>query len=155
MPATITASLLKRLGEAADGYRTGADIWCAAEIAFPHELEVFPTEQEAKQYCSQQGTQYEVFGPYCTPVDARKAVSGRVLNIKVTVESGGTTKDIDIDPNEVDALFWGESSADKFVFPYYTSLYGVEKAAQMKRDFLTSQAVIFGHTDGTRWLPRT
>ncbi len=82
----------------------------------------------------------------------RKDARSQIQEIVVVLKQG---KKITIDPLEVDCLFWGEASFDKFVFPYYAQLYGVEHAAKMKKETITNdEAIIFGHTDGTRWLPK-
>lgn len=149
----MTASLLKRVAEAADGYRSGNEIWIVAATKFPHELEVFKIDTEAQEYKKQKSRTHEIFGPFMTgSPTAMSSSRSQIKEIVVTLKTG---KKINIDPNECDSLFWSESAFDKFVFPYYSQLYGVEHAAKMRKETVAnSEAVIFGHTDGTRWLPR-
>ena len=151
----LSASLLKRLGEAADGYRDGREVWCVAATKFPHDLEVFFSESEANKYHSDHTRTHSVFGPFKTgsEVSASSEV-GEVVEITVTIKVAGKKKDVKIDPKKIDCLFWSESAIDKFVFPYYAQLFGVEHAAKMrKQSFGQGGPILAGHTDGTRWLP--
>ena len=60
MPAT----LLKRLGAAVDGYRTGKPLWVVADTAFPHHVWAVPTSGQiaAKLAAGRPGAM--AFGPY-------------------------------------------------------------------------------------------
>lgn len=66
---TMTASLLKRLGEAVDGYRTGERVWVVAAWRFPNRvLGVFTNRDSAAVVGGVAG--YAVFGPYTAPPDS-------------------------------------------------------------------------------------
>jgi len=142
MKKDITASLLKRLGEAADGYRGENDIYIVASYTFPHELSVFNSESKAKEYYSiLDQDENNIFGPYNTPIE--NPPTDTIISIIVNIEKDdGSVNEIILDPKEYDALFFSESAKDKFLYPYYTNLYGVEFAAKMKKD---SIAAAVGH----------
>lgn len=149
----LSASLLKRLAEAADGFRDGREIWCVAATKFPHELEVFFSEVEADALCKVRTKTHSVFGPFKTGSEtARLAVRPEIIEISVTIKEGGKTKQVKVDPKEVDCLFWSESAVDKFVIPYYARLYGVEHAAKMRKTFAAERKALSGHDRKTRWL---
>jgi hypothetical protein len=149
----LSASLLKRLGEAADGYRNGREIWCVVATKFPHDLEVFFSEAEANKDCKTKAKTHAVFGPFLSGGVQKDGNASEITDITLTIKQGGKSKKIKIDPKNMDCIFWSESAVDKFVFPYYAQLYGVEHTAKMRKA-ITSEGgvVICGHTDGTRWI---
>jgi hypothetical protein len=68
---TMSASLLKRLGEAVDGYRTGQPVWVVAGYSFPHEvLGVVSTETVARAIKDSAGPGFGVFGSYTSTRDS-------------------------------------------------------------------------------------
>lgn len=151
MTRQVPASLLKVLGEAADGYRTGEAIYIAASYNFPHELEVFEDEQDAEAYVQQSDKtpDWGVFGPYVTNQVERLTAGTdyEILSIKVSIRKNGKEEEIEIDPKESDLLVWSESAMDKFIYPYYVQLYGIEAVSELKLLGLAR------HDRKTRWLP--
>ncbi|MGH7569778.1 MAG: hypothetical protein ACREL9_12575 [Gemmatimonadales bacterium] len=66
----LSAAMLKRLGEAVDGYRTGYPYWVTMSLVFPHRvLGVFPSPDSAVAAAQRGGREYGVFGPYYAAVD--------------------------------------------------------------------------------------
>ena len=65
-----TASLLKRLGSAVDGYRTGRPVWVVASVRFPNDVGgVFFSVAAADSAVSQFSGPYRRFGPFTAPTD--------------------------------------------------------------------------------------
>jgi hypothetical protein len=70
-PAAMAASLLRRLAEAVDGYRSGETLFVAAAWRFPHEVAgVFTSSRQATEVARRKGVEYGVFGPYFAPPDS-------------------------------------------------------------------------------------
>lgn len=181
----MSATLLRRLGEAVDGYRTGNPVFVVAQFEFPHEVLGVFTRAQAMQVAHGAGAGYMVFGPYVAPEDngeepyvlVRRHSSDSIVNpnavVPPTCPKGGIhrpdsycpprdsirsfvalpvseIRDIAITvhmnngqevvsawrPNEIDAVFLTLSAFDKFAIPYYTSVFGAEYAAQIRRDYV-------------------
>lgn len=67
---TMTASLLKRLGEAVDGSRTGAPVWVVAAWRFPHRVLGVFANREVAAAATRRLAGYGLFGPYIAPPDS-------------------------------------------------------------------------------------
>jgi hypothetical protein len=128
---------LRRLAEAADGYRDGTDRFVVAAREFPHRIAgVFLTIGEAETVAADSSTSnvhYEVFGPYRTAAEA--GVSPEIDNVDSVVAyyTGGEKKTYD--GKEYDALFWGLSAFDKFVAPYLTSVARADYAQSQRQAY--------------------
>jgi hypothetical protein len=71
-PRPMSASLLRRLAAAADGYRTGAPVWIVASYDRPNPVAgAFPDSLSAARAATELRSRgpYAVFGPYVTPQD--------------------------------------------------------------------------------------
>jgi hypothetical protein len=142
-----SASLLRRLGEAADGYRDGKDRYIVADRRFPHKVAgIFRTFAEAQSLANARGGSYGAFGPFRTFDDPPDYSAGPsdVLEVIVRRKDGERRYSAD----SVDALFWSLSAFDKFVVPYLAVVYGPQYAAQQrelyrlgKSPFASSQEV--------------
>ena len=67
----MTSSLLKRLGSAVDGYRTGRQVWVVASVRFPNDVGgVFSSVAAADSAVLQFGGPYRRFGPFIAPTDS-------------------------------------------------------------------------------------
>jgi hypothetical protein len=67
----MSASLLRRLAEAVDGYRSGEALYVVAAWHFPHEVAgVFPSRALASEAVRRKGLDYAAFGPYFAPPDS-------------------------------------------------------------------------------------
>lgn len=147
--ADISASLLRRIAEAADGHRTGEPIWVVAEDAPPHDAEVFDTAAEADAAAQRDG--WSAHGPYRTPRDDDDELI-TVLSVRVRL-SDGTEREIGIE-SDVDALFFSRSAVEKFAVPYYAHVGGVERAAAILGTDTSGTGHVRGHDRNTRWLPK-
>lgn len=123
----MSASLLKRVAEAAAGLRDGRRVWFIADRGFPHALEAFHDEDEADAALARSAGSHVKVGPCLSPDD--HAGRERIEWIKVKIE--GREQPVEFDPEKIDALFFSRSALDKFFYPYYTALYGPEEAARM------------------------
>lgn len=147
----ISATLLKRLGEAAHGYRGTPEVYIAAEVADAGGLEVFTSEVEASKYISSK-EDWQVFGPYgsASPTSGTERRISSV-EVKLTYQDGETrTKSY---PADTDAVFLSMSAIEKFAIPYYTQLYGVEYAAAMWQRMAKFAHEDGGHIKKTTWIP--
>jgi hypothetical protein len=67
----MPASLLRRLAEAVDGYRSGDALFVVAAWHFPHDVAgVFGNARQATEIARRKGVDYGVFGPYFAPPDS-------------------------------------------------------------------------------------
>lgn len=166
-PDTVpSVLLLKRLAEAVDGTRTGAQVWVVGSYAAPHRiLGTFETRATAQALADSAGGWFRVFGPYLTQRDPGKFVAwlsrcehdgrtsvmdsllGRtsicpeipvfrlddVDGVTISFRLRGTpdVQTIPVRPG-TDAVFFTLSALDKFVFPYYVRILGVEETSAMR-----------------------
>jgi hypothetical protein len=165
---TTTATLLKRLGEAVDGYRTGRQVWVSASFAtIPEVVGVFNSQEEAAHAVSGRVC-FHVFGPYLARPDSGGShemmfLSGpihfpdsrypfdslgqavpldSVVSITVTTHLKKGPDIVRTYPAwAVDALFFTMPAVDKFVLPYYERLYGAAYAATLRQRSLR----VFGY----------
>jgi hypothetical protein len=140
----LSATLARRLAEAADGLRNVNQVFFIAGYAFPHPIKDFPDLPSAQTYFSEKGfseNEYSIFGPYKTTDDVEKLNLTGVENIEkvdLTIHfKNGDQQNVSL-PGSIDSIFFNLSSFEKFVFPYYCHLYGVEYAKKL-RDNLISQ----------------
>ena len=140
--SSIPASLAKRLGEAADGYRNTGTVYFVAGYKAPHKIKAFFELQEAQDFLSNLNSdEFEIFGPFDTidelkefPVIKPENIKSIGLHIKY---NDGTEHESTLHGN-IDSIFLSLSSFDKFIFPYYSHVYGVDYAKRL-RDKLIAQ----------------
>jgi len=130
-----SASLLRRLAEAADGFRDGRPRWVVIHRRGDrghHDVRgVFRTFQEASFEAQRAGPEYAVFGPFVTVDDPPDKSSTETDVVEVIVrQKNGVEKRFSAD--SVDALFWTLAAFDKFIAPYLTSVDGVRYAAEQR-----------------------
>lgn len=125
----LPASLLKRVAQAADGFRNGRRVWFVVERAFPHAIATFFQEAEAKAAVDDNGESHVLVGPYRTPVGPSSMDRVEWIDVKLA----GREKPLRYNGESVDALFFSQSALDKFFYPYYTAVYGPEYAAEMRK----------------------
>jgi len=144
----IPASLLRRLGEAADGYRDGQPKWVAANRTFPHKVAgVFPTLADAQAAAERAGSSYDAFGPFQTvddPPDSSSVGSENVVAVIVVKEGG---KQVRYGADSVDAIFWSLAAFDKFIVPYLASVSGAREAAKQRELYRTGQSPFANSTE--------
>jgi hypothetical protein len=136
-----SASLVRRLAEAADGYRDGKDKFVVAQRESQnghHEvLGVFSTSQEAETVAGRAGPAYGVYGPFRTRNDAKEYPSSERVDTVIVVFRDG--KRLRFLGDSVDALFWSLPAFDKFVVPYLSLISGAPYAAQQRELFRSGQ----------------
>lgn len=133
----MSAAVLRRLAEAADGYRTGETVYFVMSVAPPHEvIGTHPDASSAaaeaaratKEYGGEQ--RFAVSPPCTTPPDHPR--TGEVLSVSIRVRTPGGEEQITIEPRTHDALFWSLAAIDKLVIPYYALIHGVAEAARLR-----------------------
>lgn len=149
---SLPASLLRRLGEAADGYRTGLPVWIVADPNYPHDVQgVYGSDTAADSARLIFAPDYEVYGPYrtetdfgrtgqplvmwCKRPDSRwceqpgRSVFDREQVLRMTVLillANGDTVTFEYNPDSVEAFFTSFGGIERLVIPYYSRLNGIE-----------------------------
>jgi hypothetical protein len=126
-------SLLKRVAEAASGRRNGKPVWFVADRTFPHKVREHADEVSADADVATKGDGHVKLGPYTSAHETPHKKEIEYVKVKVAGHP-----EVTVDLNRTDALFFSLSALDKFVYPYYTSLYGPETAANMRKSFVSS-----------------
>jgi hypothetical protein len=130
-----SASLLRRLAEAADGFRDGKPRWVVIHRRGDrghHDVRgVFMTFQEASFTAQRAGPEYAAFGPFVTVDDPRDESSSDEDVVEVIVRQKNKVEKR-FSADSVDALFWTLAAFDKFIAPYLTSVDGVRYAAEQR-----------------------
>src|SRR5262245_61139632 len=121
--APLSASLLLRVAEAADGVRDGKPRWFVVSRTAPYDLTAFEDEKTARAALKKKkpAADYALTGPYVAGGEpaVRKAARKKKDKIKsVQIHYEGKKKPLVIDPAKVDAIFLSESAKDKFLYPY-------------------------------------
>jgi len=130
---TVSATMLKVLGEAADGARTAQPVFFVADYRFPHQVVgPFDSLAQAQRVQTDSGTNFGIFGPYTTRKDPAPSGGSRIIGITITVARGAHRDTLTVDPQKVDALFFSAAAIDKFVIPYYGRTYGSEYAQKLR-----------------------
>jgi hypothetical protein len=138
MSTNQSSTLARRLAEAADGLRNTDPVYFVAGYAFPHSIKDFPDYSSAEAYLKENKyslDDFGIFGPYQTKDDLEnyKLVDIREIS-KVTLIvhfKDGTERKISL-PGGIDSIFFNLSAFEKFVFPYYCHLFGVEYAKELR-----------------------
>lgn len=139
-----TAAAARRAAEAAAGLRNGKQVWFVLRNDEPHRLQAHYSEQDAAGALAKAGAGYVKMGPYLTDPDA--GVSKKKKKIEwIKVKLVGDPKEYSLDPETRDALFWSVAAMDKFMLPYYTMVYGPERAAAIRKQYLESDAAFECH----------
>src|SRR5262245_14505889 len=129
----LSASILRRVAEAADGFRDGKPHWFVVTLEAPHKAVPFDSAAAARTGQKKMGAGTVVLGPYVTQPEPRpkklaarkKAKAKKVARIEIYYE--GVKKPVVIDPSKADAIFLGASALDKFAYPYYSRIHGVAR----------------------------
>ena len=154
----VTALLLKRIGEAVDGYRSGGPVWVVAQIRFPNDVAgVFESKDDADALSQRSGARLEVFGPFTTTSDFNgkrlfatqplmkplksafdilvEAVPlDSVTGVEVVVRTrDGYSHTHEYDPRTLEALFFTMAAVDKLLIPYHSRILGASYAAEEQR----------------------
>lgn len=151
---TLSAAILKRVGDAVDGYRTGETVWVVVSFTPPHRVDTVVASLEvANRRRATLGRDYHVLGPYRTATDYNAGQPpmffffchdwdsdpcnfeyaletpawdyGATDSIVVSVYRAGDTWRRQFPRGSVDALFFTLAAADKFYFPYLAQVHGL------------------------------
>ena len=136
-----SASLLRRLAEAADGFRDGQPKFVVAAVEFPHRvLGVFGDSLAADslaQDSSSGSLHFKTFGPYLTVLEPGvDSLLDNVDSVVVYHSNEGPTVYLGKD---YDALFWGLPAFDKFVASYLTRVSNTQYADSIRTLYKTGQ----------------
>jgi hypothetical protein len=158
-----TVTLLKRVAEAVDGHRTGGDVFVVVNHDSATVDAVVPTNREATALANRLGQGHGVVGPvrgsidlgpmgsyvpsYCVHdgftsemrlkiCNSVPMLRGEILSMSLVVKMrNGSTRTINL-PNGSDAIFLSMSAYDKFVFPYYARIIGVDATAAWRQQMI-------------------
>lgn len=159
-PRAVSAMLLRRLAEAADGHRN-REAWFVARYSPVGDtcMDVFDlsphaSEEEARAALAEKEfpDDYGVFGPYLTDDGTRPTF--RIHDIEIRLRhsrTGQLQRPLRIEGHRFDALFYSLSALEKFAIPYYARLHGPAYAEQMRRDFLAKDFYLMGHLPLTEY----
>jgi hypothetical protein len=137
-----SASLLRRLAEAADGFRDGQPRFVVAAVEFPHRvLGVFSDSLAADSVSQDSSTgslHFKAFGPYRTQLE--DGVDTLLDNVdSVWVFHRNDPSPTRYQGKDYDALFWGLPAFDKFVAPYLTAVSGATYADSVRELYKTGE----------------
>lgn len=154
-PPVMSPRLLKRLAEAARGpFGTGDQYWvCRFEPdATTRKFDIdgpFPDKAAAEAALNGKGSGFGVFGPFRREPKQTQGVNQTPVEIlSITVKVKGH-EDIDVDPKEFDALFWGAPAVEKFVLPYYASSADLAYAETVRKEYEDGRAFLLAHSNDT------
>lgn len=150
----ISASLLSRLSEAADGIRNNEEIYFVAQLEPAgddgHDIVGhFPSVQHAFDDNDAQPLlltgDYMIFGPFKTmdDPDYKKKPIAKII----VVPKGG--KELHLSGDKFDCIFWSLSAIDKFVVPYYTASGDLKKAKKVRDKFMDENTLAGIHIPGS------
>ncbi len=151
-----TVTLLKRIAEAVDSRRTGRSVFVVTNMDSMNVTAVVDTRGDADAIVSRLGSRYDVQGPFRTGIDLgpiedivpadcvhdgfmsvmrTKICNDDIIRLRdvaamslVLTKRDGTSRTISL-PLSTNAIFLNLSAWDKFVFPYYEKIIGLEATA--------------------------
>lgn len=139
---SLSASLARRLAEAADGFRNVDQVFFIAGYQLPHLIFDFPDLKSANDYFSEKGLlkkEYGIFGPYKTIdelADLNLLGVEEIEKIDLVIHlENGCTQSVTLS-GKIDSIFLNLSAFDKFVFPYYCHVSGVDFAKEMREKLI-------------------
>jgi hypothetical protein len=138
----ISATLARRLAEAADGFRNLDEVFFIAQYQYPYTVLDFLTLAAAEQKFNDDQlspNDYGIFGPYKTLDDVytiglRGVEDITSVEMKIHFKDGGYEERTL--PGGIDSIFFNLSSLDKFIFPYYCHVYGADYAKKLRDDII-------------------
>lgn len=154
-PPVMSPRLLKRLAEASRGpFGPGEQYWvCRFEPdATTRKFDIdgpFPDKAAADAVRGGKGPGFGVFGPFQREPKQPTGLSQppvEILSITVKVKDHD---DIEVDPKEFDALFWGAPAVEKFVLPYYATTADLDYAVTVRNDYESGRAFLLAHSNDT------
>ena len=140
--SSIAASLAKRLGEAADGFRNVGEVYFVAGHEWPHKIKEFFDLQTAKDFLSGlDPNEFELFGPFDTTDELKSSNhngSREIQSIDLIIKYKDGHQHKETLNGNIDSIFLNLSSFDKFVFPYYCHVYGASYAKTLRDKLIAS-----------------
>jgi hypothetical protein len=129
--------------------------WVAVQTSEPWAARGFTSETDAQDF-KDRHSDWVVYRSK-TPKVAQEEPSVRATKVEITFDDGRKkTLDFQADRNsEIDALFLSLSSVEKFLVPYYTSLYGTALAEQVRMRFTSAPTAALGHLPWTEYMDMT
>ncbi len=148
-PTPIPAKLARRLAEAADGFRNAKPVFFVAGYNPPYKIKEFFDPNEAAKYIEtlppDEG-KFGVFGPYETADEfAKFEIKGieNIKEVKVVISfNDGSKPQEETFVGPIDSIFFNLASLEKFLFPYYCHVFGVDYVKKMRDAVLGSPGVI-------------
>lgn len=162
----LGATILRRLAEAVRGFPKRDHLWFVGPLKYDpavggHRLTgPFPDYREAEEHFEAANHSYDthhIFGPFDGrssggSVGARKSwrVTGVVLHL--TDSATGATREIDIDPNLNDAVFWQQPGVEKFLVPYYTAIGSLKEGETVRDAMASTHTAALIHRISSEWV---
>jgi hypothetical protein len=161
----ISAALLARLAEAADGHRTGAEIWfvgqlkpdffkaghkirgpyASKEIAFASDPSLFAANPA--------NDTHKIFGPFLTTSEVTGTKVNQIKRVILVLQDD---REICLDGAKYDCVFWSLSAYDKFVVPYYVQVGTLDEAEEVRDKFRLDTSTVAGtHIPGSEIIGAT
>jgi hypothetical protein len=156
----IPASLIRRLGEAADGFRGSSDAYYLVALkpdAYGHHKVFGPYVAMPSASDLPKETSSEDFG-WFGPVRTPATISRPTFTIeKLDLRTSKTTlpTNVTIDGPDFDCLFYSLSAVEKFAIPYYARMYGGDYVNKLLASFRKSNLHLMGHLPGTEYQIKT
>lgn len=126
----LTANDLRRLAEAADGYRG-------------EELELVEDDDGKLKIRRMKGGPSSSHLPIRI-ITAKKAPNRRVpKSVVLTHPDGHPLKPLDTE--HFDAVLWGEAAADKFLVPYYVRFYSEDEMERLRTAIRNDKVLALAH----------
>lgn len=170
----IPIALMKRLAEAASGFRNREDFWLVCrylpvEGKRPYDFRFFPDQASAEQKRDDLNggavpPVYGAFGPFTATGDPEPEYGVKKVTMEITPASGPTrTVDLgeELKKNNAwngvgdlpcDTVVWSLSALEKFVLPYYTYVEGIEGAERVRAEFLANGSFMVVHLPTTDYV---
>ncbi|MEO8199726.1 MAG: hypothetical protein ABI679_04310 [Gemmatimonadota bacterium] len=143
----VVPSLYRQLAEAADGYRTGKETFFIAMPTPPHDVRgPFASRDEAHRAAATAGRRFAVYGPFIASRDSIPRRGSELVSVSLRFRTNRGDSVVQINPREVDALFFSLSSVDKFMIPYYVQVRGLDYASRLR-----NQIIAFGSGPTCHW----
>ncbi len=142
--SSIPASLARRLGEAADGFRNVGEVYFVAGYGKPHKIKHFFDSDSAAKFMDglkEDKDKFEIFGPFVTKDELENDhLTGAedIVSIDLTIKYKDGNEHKQTLKGNIDSIFLNLSSFDKFVFPYYCHVYGAGYAKEFRDKVIAS-----------------
>lgn len=156
-----SVTLLKRIAEAVDARRTGRNVWVVTSVDTMTVTAVLDSRMDAEAMRDKLGIRHRVFGPYRSDVNLGRLDDiipascvhdgwsafmpqgicpperlANLASISLVFERLDGTRNTVTLPPRINAIFLDLSAFDKFVFPYYERVMGLEPTAAWRASMI-------------------